>query len=127
MDPNAPAVLRDTIHGLQDLVQWLAEAKAVAKQRVRPHGKRHTGDPALQDLVGDLAGMWIEIFDQDIKTTVGAEGSDRQGQAGGPMIRFVQACIEPLGIQLSDEAIRGRIRLFQRALRPMVKSSRQKI
>jgi hypothetical protein len=120
LDPNAPAVLRNAIQGLQYLLQWSTEAKANAEQQMRPRGKRHTVDLPIRGLIGDLVGIWIEIFDQDIRTSVGAEGSGREGQAGGPMIRFIQACIEPLGeplgIQLSDEAIRERIRTIQREL-----------
>jgi hypothetical protein len=131
LDPSAPAVVKDVIQGLQCLLQWSAEAKAKAKQEMRPRGKRHTGDLPIRDLIGDLVGIWIEIFNQDIRTSVGAEGSNLQGRAGGPMIRFIQACIEPLGeplgFQLTDEAIRERIRPFQRSLRPMVKSSHEKI
>jgi len=127
LDPNAPAVLRNAIQGLQYLLQWSAEAKANAEQEMRLRGKRHTVDLPIRGLIGDLVGIWIEIFDQDVRTSVGAEGSPRQGQAGGPMIWFVQACIEPLGLQLSNDAICERIRLFQRGLRPMVKSMQQEI
>jgi hypothetical protein len=126
LDLNAPAVLRNAIQGLQYLLQWSAEAKADAEQEMRPHGKRHTVDLPIRGLIGDLVGIWIEVCDQDIRTSVGAEGSDHQGRAGGPMIRFIRACTEPLGLQLSDKAIRERIRTIQRAAH-MVKSSRQKI
>jgi hypothetical protein len=127
LDPNAPAVLRDEIQGVQRLLQQIVEVRANAEQEMRTRGKRHTIDLPIRGLIGDLVGIWIEIFDQNIRTSVGAEGSGREGRAGGPMIRFIQACIKPLGLQLTDEAIRERIRPFQRSLRPMVKSSRQKI
>jgi hypothetical protein len=125
LDPNGPAVVRDAIQLLQYLTQWSAEAAENAEQEMRRPKKRHTGDPVLQDLIGDLTGIWIEIFDQDIKTSMGAEGSARWGQAGGPMIRFIRACIEPLGLSLDDSAIRTRIRLIQKGLRPMTKKSSQ--
>jgi hypothetical protein len=125
--PNAPAAVRDKIQVIQILRQWIAEAKVDAEQKVRPHAKRNTVNQATRQLLGDLVGIWIGIFDQDIRTSVGAPGRHREGQAGGPMIRFIQACIEPLGLQLSAHAIRERIKPFQRMLGGMVKSMQQKI
>jgi hypothetical protein len=125
--PNAPAVVRDKIQATQTLWRWIAEAKVDAEQKVRAHANRNTGDQATCQLLGDLVGIWIEIFDQNIRTSVGAPGRHREGQAGGPMIRFIQACIEPLGLQLSAHAIRERIKPFQRMLGGMVKSMQQKI
>jgi hypothetical protein len=127
LDPNAPAAVRDAIQGVQYLVQCSADAKAEAEQEVRPDGKRNTGDQSMRALFGDLICIYIEIFDQEIRTSVGAAGSNREGQAGGPMIRFIQACIEPLGLRLSTHAIRERIKPIQRELRRMVKSMQQEI
>jgi hypothetical protein len=85
--PNAPAAVRDMIQALRTLRQWNAEAKVDAEQKVRAHAKRNAGDQATCQLLGDLVGIWIEIFDQNIRTSVGAPGRHREGQAGGPMIR----------------------------------------
>ena len=43
---HAPAAVRDVIQGLQYLWQWSAEAKANAKQEMRPRGKAPHGRPA---------------------------------------------------------------------------------
>jgi hypothetical protein len=43
------------------------------------------------------------------------------------MIRFIQACTEPLGLQLSAHAIRERIKPFQKEFGGMMKSMQQKI
>jgi hypothetical protein len=127
LDPNAPAAVRDAIQGVQYLVQCSADAKAEAEQEVRPDGKRNTGDQSMRALFGDLIGIYIEIFDQEIRTSVGAPGRNREGHAGGPMIRFIQACIEPLGLRLSTHVIRERIKPFQKELGGMVKSMQQEI
>jgi hypothetical protein len=58
LDPNAPAVLRNAIQGLQYLLQWSAEAKANAEQEIRPRGKRHTVDLPIRSLIGDLV-VWL--------------------------------------------------------------------
>jgi hypothetical protein len=83
--------------------------------RQTPRAERHPGNEELNVLFRDLAGIWEEIFERQIKTAVGGSESPNPGEAGGPMIRFFSACLKPI---LKDKtptknAIRGRIlRLF---------------
>jgi hypothetical protein len=112
---SGAGLLCDSVHGVYRLRRWARNAQARRRARPTPRAKRHAGDEVLNKLFGGLAGIWIEIFERPIGTSVGSPGSPHEGKAGGPMIRFFSACLKPI---LKDEAptnkaIRSRIqRLF---------------
>ena len=110
--------LLDAIEGVKLLRDWSAKAGSNAAVRVGSEGNPHKGAEPLLHLVGELARIWVEIFEQSIGTSIGKPGSDLAGKAYGPMIRYIQACLAPLNETHSDGAIRERIR----SVRGMVKS-----
>ena len=74
----------------------------------------HTADEALNTLFRNLTEIWIEVLNGLPRTSVGKPESTKAGQPVGPFVRFIQACLEPLPIKLTDEAVRERVRvLFQ--------------
>lgn len=104
-------LLADSIAGVVRLRQWAAAARERAEAFIPRDGPGgHTGDAALDELFGSLAGIWLDIFERPVQTSVGKPDSSREGKAGGPFVRFIRACISPLGRKLTDEAIRDRVR-----------------
>jgi hypothetical protein len=122
MDYCGSAALRETVEGVKYLRAWAAEAKGMERERIRPGDKRNKGNEPMRDLFGELVGIWVEIFGKPVKMSVGAPERKNQGRPAGPMLAFIRACLKPLGIDASDDAIRERIKPFQR----VVKSSRRK-
>jgi hypothetical protein len=68
------------------------------------------GDRALNEWLFLLTHIWHEIFERQVKTSVGGFQQLNEGQACGPFIRFVIAAAKPLAIKLSEDAIRARVR-----------------
>ena len=113
-DYNGSAQLQDVIEGVKFLRGWSAKAKENAAERVGSGGKRNKGNVSLSRLLGELTKIWVEIFEQPIRTSVGNPETELAGKATGPMVRYIQACLAPLKVSMPDEAIRDRIRaMFQ--------------
>lgn len=121
-DYMGPAALQDAVEGVGFLKEWAAEAKNRVQPKILPRGKNN-GDGPTQRIFGELVGIWIEIFERPVKTTVGAPGTSSESKAKGPMINFIRACLEPLGLEMTSDAIRERLRPYQ----GMVKSRKRKI
>ena len=62
---------------------------------------RHKGDVALRQFIGDLAGIYLDVFER----RPAVSHASRRDVASGPFIRFVQAALIPHGINLSGDAI----------------------
>jgi hypothetical protein len=119
MDYFGSAALREAVGGVKYLHAWASEAKGMEREHIRPGDKRNKGDEPMRDLFRDLVGIWVEILKKPVKMSVGAPERKNEGRPAGPMLAFIRACLKPLGIDASDDAIRERIKPFQR----MVKSS----
>ena len=106
------SLLDEAIRSVDRLRRWSGAAKrrqrAKADMKERPP---HAGDEALDRLIGELAGIWMEVFERPIATSVDSVN----GKPGGPMVRFASAALRPLlGDRTpSDFAIRARIRKLQ--------------
>jgi hypothetical protein len=79
--------------------------------------KEHQGDVALNNWIAAVMSIYKRITGKGITgkgpgTSVAAPGSVRRGTAAGPLIRFLGAAGKPLGIQLSPDSWRGRVRLL---------------
>jgi hypothetical protein len=109
---SGEGLLRDSVHGVYRLHRWARSVKARNRTaRQIPWTKKHARDEDLNRLFGDLAGIWFFVFERPIATSVSGPESARPGQAGGPMVRFLSACLKPiLNETPSNEAIRSRIR-----------------
>ena len=114
--------LLDAIEGVKLLRDWSAKAGSDAAVRVGSEGNPHKGAEPLLHLVGELARIWVEIFEQSIGTSVGGPGTELEGKATGPMVHYIQACLAPLGESHSNDAVRERIRKIIRKIKGMVKS-----
>ena len=107
---SGAGLLSDSVRGVYRLRRWARNAKARSRTaRQTSRAKRHVGDEALNALFGDLAGIWIDVFERPIATSVGESANARK--AGGPMVRFFSACLKPI---LKDKtptskAIRARV------------------
>lgn len=117
-------LLDESIKGVARLHRWAAAARKRAEALIPRDGPGgHTGDKALNTLFGDLAGIWLDIFERTPATALNATG-----QPGGPFLRFLRASLDPLPVTMTDEAIRDRARrLFQGKPRRPGKSKRKKI
>jgi len=109
LEAEGEELLRDSVRGVYRLHRW---ARSVQARKQTNPVKKHASDEALDHLFGDLVDIWTDVFHGSIATSVGKPESPNEGQAGGPMIRFFSACLEPiLGDSTpSNNAIRARIR-----------------
>lgn len=131
--------LRAAIDAVKDIAAWSKAAKfREATRKGRKVG--HRGDKAMQRLIGNLYGVWLDFWGR----IPGATTNAYTGEIGGPYIRFVLAflrCLETkipakysqanpgLGnaLRASPSAIRERLRLKRiKRVSGIGKSSREK-
>jgi hypothetical protein len=127
-EPNEDAVVKATrrIGRLAEIVEGIAAARefegrayqaaseltAVGKLTVR---EGNSGDDAVNDWIASMLGIYRTLTGKEPATSVVAPARPNQGEAAGPLIRFLQAAGEPLGIRLSAEAWRSRVRTILKA------------
>ncbi len=80
------------IKAIKHLELYAHAALTDENKKVSPDKKRHKGQKARQHFVNDLAGLWSDIFNE----LPGASRNPDTGDIGGPFIRFILACHEPL-------------------------------
>ncbi|HJV80157.1 hypothetical protein [Noviherbaspirillum sp.] len=102
----------------------------------QPH--RHGGNAALNGYLAGLISVYEQIFKRQAGTT-----SSVDGEAGGPTIRFVSACLATLranlakgdlqcecaliqSLDLTNSALRSRIRAILKSHKGMAKSAQEK-
>jgi len=76
--------------------------KEIWSKQTVPRKNRHQKDVALRNLIVSLCDAWEYILEKRFST--GSVSSD--GRSGGPLIRFIQSAICPLGIEKTPHAIR---------------------
>ncbi len=106
-------LLEDAIRGVYCLKIWAARAGETEDAKGgTPRTKRHNRDEALDGLIAEFIAIWVGVFEKAPKTSVGAPETQNEGKAGGPLLRFIDACLAPLlgEKRPSAEAIRGRVR-----------------
>lgn len=112
------ANLVDAVAAVQELIPILKTATAdlisLRKLTISP---RDTGNTQINDLIASLLGIYKEITEREIRTTVGAQGSDTEGIAGGPVIEYLKILLAPLelsaderGKSKGEDAVRARVR-----------------
>tara|TARA_R110002124_G_scaffold104370_13_gene254352 strand:+ start:3578 stop:4462 length:885 start_codon:yes stop_codon:yes gene_type:complete len=110
--------LADAVAAVQELIPVLktsaSELISLRKQTISP---RDTGNTQVNDLIASLLRLYKEITGREIATIVGAEGSDTEGIAGGPVIKCLKILLAPLeldtdehGISTGEDALRARVR-----------------
>jgi hypothetical protein len=72
--------------------------------------KGHAGDRPENEWIAAIMSLYEKITGRKAATSIEAPGSPRRGKASGPMIRFLAAAGEPLGIKYLPGSWRGRIR-----------------
>lgn len=72
--------------------------------------KGHQGDIAVNNWIATMMEIYRRITGVEPATSVGQVGRPDQGIASGPLIRFLQAASERLGMKYSEDAWRSRVR-----------------
>ena len=72
--------------------------------------KGHQGDAAVNNWIAAMMEIYRKITGAEPATSVGHVDQPNEGIASGPLIRFLQAAGEPLGISYSEDAWRSRVR-----------------
>jgi hypothetical protein len=83
------------------------EIAEVGKLTVQPG---HSGDDAVNDWAAAMMGLYRTITGEEPRTSVGGPDQPNEGIAAGPLIRFLMAAGNPLGIEFYEDAWRGRVR-----------------
>lgn len=108
--------LVETLEGLaaaSDIERWANEAATETLNTLRmitPAG--HQGDAAANNWIAAMIGLYCKITGRDPGTSVGMPTSKNEGEAAGPLIRFLAAAGKPLGLEYSTDAWRARVRLI---------------
>jgi hypothetical protein len=121
--PKSPSSESVVDHGDREyeaILQWIGMAKVLttvvnyaetgARNLVRIGREgaeaRHKGDVALRRFIGDLKEIYRDVFARD----PGHSRPSRGGAPYGPFVRFVEAALRPLGVEISTEKIADLIR-----------------
>lgn len=100
------ADIETVVPGLRRLAAWAKGANSRIRSRgVPPGAAGRPRDEATEMLFRRLLFIWSHVLGKRVVTSVSPTGVP-----SGPLIRFIQVCLEPLGVKLTPEAIRGRIR-----------------
>jgi hypothetical protein len=67
-------------------------------------------DTVINEWIYEICALYRLINARPFGTSTGGAGTKNEGVASGPVVRFVLACAKPVDIQLSEDAIRARIR-----------------
>jgi hypothetical protein len=126
-EPNENAVLEATrrIGRLMEIVEAVTaavdferrareasiELAVVGKMTVR---EGHFGNDAVNDWIAAMLGIYRTLTGKEPATSVVAPMRANEGQAAGPLIRFLQAAGQPLNIEFSEDAWRSRVRTILR-------------
>jgi hypothetical protein len=77
----------------------------------------NSGDRAINDWIAAMMSLYQKITGKEPATSVGKTGQPNEGVAAGPLIRFLAAAGEPVGLQLSEDAWRSRVRAVLKGAR----------
>ena len=115
---TATRATRQTGRGCPEAVQAAADIEQCARQGAQeviefgrltvPKGNQ--GDVAVNGWIAAMVPLYGQISGNDPGTSVGSPGTNNEGIAGGPLVRFLEAAGKPLGINYSSDAWRSRIR-----------------
>lgn len=106
---------------LAEIVDGVAAARelAIRAQKAAEEASRvgqltvergNPGDRAINDWVATMMVLYRDITGREPATSVGKTGQPNEGIGAGPLIRFLAAAGEPIGLQFSEDAWRSRVR-----------------
>lgn len=102
--PSLEGDLQKALVPLREEIQYqrghFSRQKASSRQR-------HQRDAALHDFVAEMCVIWTQVAGRKLST--GSVSSDGK-KIGGPLIRFIQAALQPVGVEKSPNAIRELLR-----------------
>jgi hypothetical protein len=108
----------DAVDALREIERRAAtgakEAVEIGKLYV-PKG--HQGDVAVNDWIVCMLGIYQKITGKSSGISVKASHQRDRGKPTGPLIHFLQAAGEPLGISLSAASLAGRVKDFRTGVR----------
>lgn len=122
-EPNEDSVIEATrrIGRLVEVIDGVAAAAELERRAKRAAteitevGKLtvqqgHSGDDAVNDWTAAMMNLYRTITGEEPRTSVRGPGQTNEGIAAGPLIRFLMAAGDPLGIQFYEDAWRSRVR-----------------
>lgn len=77
--------------------------------------KEHQGDVAVNEWIADMCAIYRKLTGKEPATSVGGPGRANEGEASGPLVRFLEAASEPIGISYGTDAWRKRMRTILKA------------
>lgn len=100
----------------KQLARWAKAAIRSTKSLSKLVAARgRSEDVSLNEWVAAMIGIYRQVTGRQPSTSIGSSGSPHEGEATGPLIRFLAAAGRPLGIELSSDAWRKRVRDVLRA------------
>lgn len=108
---SAAQRLEKALTGVTQLRRWASKSKQkYQSQKQIPRKSRHAGDKALNDLIGELNGIYVDVFGKKPGISINS------GTPTGPFIRYMRASLTPLmGDETpTDHAIRERWRSLRK-------------
>jgi len=110
--------LQDAIKGIGCIARWAKDAEADILWRTKGNfAKGRKTNHAVNDWIELIGNVWRQVLDREPGTSVVVTGVDEtradganETRADGPFVRFLLAAARPLGIELTDEAFRDRVR-----------------
>lgn len=131
LDYGGASQLRDDIQGIGRILQWVnAAVEREENKKVRTAKKpKRKPDMATKELLGSLAGIWIDVFEKAPKVSFTGGNSRNKGKPAGAFFKFTRAAIKPLPITLTDGALGERLHaMFGRVTRAInVRRSRDSL
>ena len=101
-----------SVLGIKRIAYWSkSAAKFLAPEVQKSNRERHAADKALEVLVFQLANLYESLTGRQPSVSRPTDG----GEPGGPWLRFLNACLLPLGLNLSAHALDARWRRVKRA------------
>lgn len=101
----------EAIEATNELGGWAEQsAEEVIKFGQLTVPKGHHGDTAMNGWIAAMLSAYKQITGEYPATSVGAPDRENEGVPGGPLIRFLEATGKPLGIKLTPDAWRSRVR-----------------
>lgn len=110
--------LRQILVGLGRIRDVAALERQNTEEETKPpwDRSRNPGNVPINDLIAALMAIYEQY--KPIRTSVGAPDRPNEGEATGPLVRFLKALLDPLleavpdpsVVELSEDAIRSRVR-----------------
>ena len=89
-----------------------ARRGAKLEMRVGPlvTSRGHTGNDSINSWIANLMILYELITGRHARTSTGPAGGTNEGEGTGPLLRFLHAAGDPIGISMGSDAWRSRVR-----------------